>query len=183
MNAPKDGLLRKSDDSESLSLGDLALDALSLSLEDFLHDHPDPYLISEVGEATSGMGMFQTVSAQPRCSESAEEWAAYCVTKSERNGFKNMITVGRASNNDIVLDEPSVSKFHAYLKVGPKGWLLCDAGSKYGTALNGIRIASNKPVELESGALVSLGTGFVLAFHTPEALYNLLRALRAVGKL
>ncbi len=52
----------------------------------------------------------------------------------------DMITLGRTANNDIVLSDVSVSKFHAYVRV-PSGGLhretggveLCDAGSHNGT--------------------------------------------------
>jgi FHA domain-containing protein len=55
--------------------------------------------------------------------------------------FPNMITVGRTANNDLVVADVSVSKFHAYFreagretgKQGARGIELSDAGSKNGT--------------------------------------------------
>jgi hypothetical protein len=55
--------------------------------------------------------------------------------------FPNMITVGRTANNDLVVPDVSVSKFHAFFKVTPKGFELADAGSKNGTWVAGKELA------------------------------------------
>lgn len=47
--------------------------------------------------------------------------------------FPNMITVGRTGNNDLVVADVSVSKFHAFFSQSPRGLELADAGSKNGT--------------------------------------------------
>lgn len=47
--------------------------------------------------------------------------------------FPNMITVGRTANNDLVIADVSVSKFHAFFTQTPRGLELADAGSKNGT--------------------------------------------------
>ena len=47
-----------------------------------------------------------------------------------------MITVGRARNNDIVVPDGLVSKFHAFFRQLDDGdWGLADAGSANGTRL------------------------------------------------
>jgi len=51
-------------------------------------------------------------------------------------------TVGKASENDIALDDPSVSHPHAVLERFPAGWCVTDLGSSNGTWLNGERIWS-----------------------------------------
>jgi hypothetical protein len=55
--------------------------------------------------------------------------------------FPNMITVGRTANNDMVVADASVSKFHAFFKKTPKGFELADAGSKNGTWVAGQELA------------------------------------------
>ena len=47
--------------------------------------------------------------------------------------FPEMITVGRTGNNDIVIPDATVSKFHAYFRVTDKGLEIVDAGSRNGT--------------------------------------------------
>jgi DNA-binding SARP family transcriptional activator/pSer/pThr/pTyr-binding forkhead associated (FHA) protein len=53
-------------------------------------------------------------------------------------------TVGKASENDIELDDPSVSHLHAVLERFAAGWCVTDLGSSNGTWLNGERIWSSR---------------------------------------
>lgn len=50
------------------------------------------------------------------------------------------ITVGREPGNDVVLDDLLVSRRHAQLQHGPRGWTLTDLGSGNGTFVNGRRV-------------------------------------------
>lgn len=76
---------------------------------------------------------------------------------SKANAFAMGITVGRVSTNDIVLDDPSVSRFHGYLQHDERKdtWSLTDAGSQNGTQVNGKRIEGHQPIE--SGATLQFG--------------------------
>jgi predicted component of type VI protein secretion system len=58
----------------------------------------------------------------------------------------NRTTLGKASENDIALDDPSVSHLHAVLERFPAGWCVTDLGSSNGTWLNGERIWSSRRV-------------------------------------
>jgi hypothetical protein len=68
--------------------------------------------------------------------------------------FPQMITLGRTANNDLVVSDTSVSKFHAFFRAlpGGKGHELCDAGSKNGTWVGGVELAPRG-----EGQLVKLG--------------------------
>ena len=57
------------------------------------------------------------------------------------------ITIGRTGNNDICIDDESISRFHGYFEHDPlKGlWRLIDMGSLNGTTASGVRLASEKP--------------------------------------
>ncbi len=65
------------------------------------------------------------------------------------------IHVGRAPENDLVLDSAAISRQHAY--IGPRGdtWLLVDKGSANGTFVNGRRVTG--PQELHDGDALTLG--------------------------
>src|SRR5262245_42069202 len=50
------------------------------------------------------------------------------------------VTVGKDEHNDVVLDDPTVSRLHAVLEHFAAGWCVTDLGSSNGTFLNGERI-------------------------------------------
>ena len=68
----------------------------------------------------------------------------------------NRLLIGRGSENDVVLDDPRVSRTHANLwREGGSTWL-ADAGSSNGTTVNGYPVEA--PTALESGAAVAFGS-------------------------
>ncbi len=50
------------------------------------------------------------------------------------------VTIGRALDNDVVVDHPSVSRHHARISARGAGWLLEDLGSSNGTHINNGRV-------------------------------------------
>jgi hypothetical protein len=71
--------------------------------------------------------------------------------------YPDMITVGRTPNNDIVLADASVSKFHAHFRVTGGVHYLLDADSKNGTMIDEIRLVPRRPTLVLSGAVLSFG--------------------------
>jgi hypothetical protein len=68
------------------------------------------------------------------------------------------LNVGRASDNDLTLNDTSVSKIHAALLMTAEGTLLvADTGSTNGTYLNGRRIAYGESRLIEDGDVVGFG--------------------------
>jgi hypothetical protein len=68
------------------------------------------------------------------------------------------LNVGRASDNDLSLNETSVSKIHATLLLNNEGTLLvADTGSTNGTYINGRRIAYGEARQIEAGDVVGFG--------------------------
>ena len=62
--------------------------------------------------------------------------------------------IGRARNNDIALNEPSISKLHARIDYQAGRFFLEDAGSMHGVYVNATKI---RRVELSPGAQIQLG--------------------------
>lgn len=92
------------------------------------------------------------------------------------NAFALGVTIGRVESNDIVIDDSSISRFHAWLQLDPKkGWMLCDAESKNGTQLDGEPLTSGAKVPLRDGAVIGLGHA-ALRFLLPQTLVELLKA-------
>jgi putative peptide zinc metalloprotease protein len=67
------------------------------------------------------------------------------------------VTLGRAPDNTVQLSDPSVSRIHA--RISPSGHnggpVLQDAGSSYGTWVDGYRL--DRPLVLRAGARIQLG--------------------------
>jgi pSer/pThr/pTyr-binding forkhead associated (FHA) protein len=73
--------------------------------------------------------------------------------------------IGRATNCHIVLNVASVSRQHARLRVAGDTCLLSDAGSTYGTQLNGATVRGE--VQLKSGDTFQCGA---VAFTLEQAI-------------
>jgi pSer/pThr/pTyr-binding forkhead associated (FHA) protein len=56
---------------------------------------------------------------------------------------KVIINIGRRLENDIVIDDPRVSRYHAQLRVVNDGYELIDVNSMGGTYINGNRITKS----------------------------------------
>lgn len=68
------------------------------------------------------------------------------------------LNVGRASDNELALNDASVSKIHSALVMNPQGTLLvADTGSTNGTFINGRRIAYGESRPIEDGDVVGFG--------------------------
>ncbi|MBN9685798.1 MULTISPECIES: FHA domain-containing protein [unclassified Corallococcus] len=104
-----------------------------------------------------------------------DEPIVFPVLKSQGNAFGRGITVGRTGNNDVVLDDGSVSRFHAWFSrdAGDTGFLLTDAGSKNGSYVAGGRLLARKPMAVEDGVRLRFGQVEV-SFYTAGGFARLL---------
>ncbi|HEY1527615.1 MAG TPA: adenylate/guanylate cyclase domain-containing protein [Candidatus Angelobacter sp.] len=68
---------------------------------------------------------------------------------------KPVITVGRGNANDLVLNDSSVSRFHAVIKLRANSIFVADRGSTNGIVLNDQKI--NKETELKDGDVALVG--------------------------
>jgi len=68
------------------------------------------------------------------------------------------VSVGRVSDNELALNDASVSKIHAALTMNVQGTLLvADTGSTNGTFINGRRISYGEARQIEDGDVVGFG--------------------------
>jgi hypothetical protein len=68
------------------------------------------------------------------------------------------VSVGRVRDNELALDDASVSKIHAALTMNVQGTLLvADTGSTNGTFINGRRISYGEARQIEDGDVVGFG--------------------------
>lgn len=69
------------------------------------------------------------------------------------------VSIGRTANNDLVIDDVSVSKIHAAFAVDGEGHLtVADTGSTNGTFINGERIAYGKASRISEDDKLKFGT-------------------------
>jgi len=61
------------------------------------------------------------------------------------------INIGRSQRNELIIDEPAISGFHATIEFRNMSFYLEDQRSTNGTMLNGRRLLANDPVRLKSG--------------------------------
>ncbi|MBN1556681.1 MAG: sigma 54-interacting transcriptional regulator, partial [Lentisphaerae bacterium] len=80
-------------------------------------------------------------------------------------------TIGSAPDNDLVLDDTTVSRRHCEIQVVPEGTVIRDLGSTNGTVVRGIRITE---AFLEQGSEIRLGkTRFIFCPLRESAEYTL----------
>jgi pSer/pThr/pTyr-binding forkhead associated (FHA) protein len=76
---------------------------------------------------------------------------------------RDTITIGRDITNDVVVNDPEVSRHHARLIRTASGYTLEDLRSTNGTFVNRQRLAS--PYQLSDGDLVGLGETVTLVYE------------------
>jgi hypothetical protein len=102
----------------------------------------------------------------------ATEMELYPLAKKPGASFRDRITIGRTGNNDVVIEEPSVSRLHAYVRE-LDGWVVADAGSKNGSWLGETWLEPRREAPLAPGTVVRFGD-VVLTFHRAADLFELL---------
>ena len=68
---------------------------------------------------------------------------------------KEIIKIGRSQRNELVIDEPSISGFHATIEFRNMYFYLEDQRSTNGTMLNDNRLSPNEPARLKSGDCIT----------------------------
>lgn len=95
-----------------------------------------------------------------------------------------VLTIGRAPDNDIVINHPAVSGHHLRIVVNASDITVTDLNSTNGTLLNGQRIAANTPTSAHPGDVIRIGdlTGNWVSLAFEGAGGEAIRTL-ALGKL
>jgi Zn-dependent protease len=85
----------------------------------------------------------------------------------DRHALAGEVTIGRDPGNTVRLADDSVSRFHARISTANGGATLEDAGSSYGTWLDGRRVGG--PAQLREGSRIRLGNLELLVDRRREA--------------
>jgi hypothetical protein len=111
---------------------------------------------------------------------SGSPYVAYRLKKKSRDrGHSTRISIGFLRTNDVVIQEASVSRVHAYIENGPAGFSIIDAGSSNGVKVNDTAVTLGRASLLRPGDRVSLGN--VSTLFLPSA--DLYKFVRKVASL
>jgi hypothetical protein len=94
----------------------------------------------------------------------------YPLNKKTGASFADRITIGRTPNNDIVMNDSSVSRLHAYIRRDGNSWVVADAGSKNGSWLRGSKLEARRETPLPSRTVIRIGE-VELTFYTAADLF------------
>lgn len=170
---------------QSKKLKDWATERIGLPKDKFVHKYPHAFLVESehtAGPAMAAPAFTTMVLSQKDIKElmagEAEAQAGAqvrpLVKNAMSNAFADMISVGRTTNNDIVIRSPAVSKFHAHFSRNPSSgaYTLTDAGATNGTFVNGTRLAPKTTIALRDGDQVTFSQQFAFTFHSAEGFYD-----------
>lgn len=87
----------------------------------------------------------------------------------------NVVSVGRSSENDIVIADYVISKQHAQLILFHGMYFIVDLGSTNGTRVNGQLLKPEIKVRVEPGSSIAFGR-IIFVFTSPADLYQGLKA-------
>jgi hypothetical protein len=93
-----------------------------------------------------------------RVIERAPKHLAMLVDKAQPDrkfDLKGTVNVGRAHDNQMILEDPTVSRHHAWIKSEGEEFLVFDVGSGNGTFVNDVRV--EEPRQLENGDEIRFG--------------------------
>ncbi len=68
-----------------------------------------------------------------------------------------MVSIGRAPENDIQLDHPSISRSHARLEFDGAHWQIVDLNSTNGVFIENVRLQPNNPQVWLPGESLQIG--------------------------
>jgi hypothetical protein len=146
------------------------------SLEKFKADHPYSWVVWEPGDwkppRANTVTMLAPLQAEAQVDRKSQEALAMALEPKGR-----VITLGRAPDCDIVINDGTLSGQHLLYSLSREGvWRVEDTGSRNGSAVSGgQKLEPHVAVALKNGAWVSAGR-CVLTFHTPEGLWSRLKA-------
>lgn len=145
-------------------------------LAGFVREHPEDWLVWEAGPWRPPAAARETLLAGPgtRLVASGE---SLVIALGAKDGGP-AVRLGRAPENDLVIDDGTLSRRHLVLrKDGAGGWTIEDAGSSNGTTINGFRLG-RAPTRIAPGARIEAGA-VRLTFHDAATLHLRLRSLTA----
>jgi hypothetical protein len=146
--------------------------------------HPTPFLVVTIPGSDevvtqvplAGRTMRRTTGAKGAMLDQAKGRLALPVRKHSSPGA-DAVLVGRSRENDLVLPFESVSRLHAFLRLGRDGkWTVEDAGSTNGTFVRGRQLKPGVQEAVEDSAPIKFGW-VEAVFRSNEGFFAELKAI------
>ncbi len=83
--------------------------------------------------------------------------STYLVFNKKKIELVAKITIGRDSDNDVIVENKLASRHHAIIQKIKNAYFIKDENSTNGTYINGIKIPSDKYVKLNLGDKITIG--------------------------
>lgn len=117
---------------------------------------------NSVDEGEGNEPIFGTMTSAMSHRRPREGEAMYFPIRKEpgsRNPFVMGVTLGRAENNDVLVPDGSISRFHAYFQQDARTaiWNVVDADSKNGTWLGPLKLRPTAPYPVPDGSRLRFG--------------------------
>lgn len=167
----------------------LAVEARRLSRDEFVAKHPGPALELKAlgggpasasgGDATPSARELSyrrtVVSEEGVTAAGAYDGRVVFILKRPGNPFPNIVTLGRAMNNDLVFALGTISKVHGMFWLEGASCSYTDQKSTNGTLVNGKPLATGERRKLADGDVLTLGNDLEATFRGPAAFFERLR--------
>lgn len=166
------------------TVSQLIATSYTLTLSEFLDTYRDPMFIGvgildamllkhkDTRHNTLSLGLEAVEAAEGQATR--HHLMGFVVRLAGPEEVWDRLAIGRTKENDIVVDDPAVSEYHAYIKRYDDGrFVLGDLGSTNGTQVNGAPLKAPQTHILIDEDIVTLGR-CSFQFFTPKALYDYL---------
>jgi hypothetical protein len=161
--------------------------AQRLSRDEFARAYAWPFLVGAPSLSVPRAPMRTLVGSMPALrgidtvlpevqedSSAATPQLLVLAVRKRQDVFPEMITVGRTANNDIVINDATISKFHGFFREVDDHFELVDVGSRNGTKVMGRALVPRQPVSVTAGTRIRFGT-VDLVLHTPVEAWDAIR--------
>jgi hypothetical protein len=151
----------------------LAVQARAETLGVFEARHPHPFLLVQIA-VEDEKAAFMTVAQGDLEPPEYIEGMAPIAKRGKANAF-SYISVGRASNNDIVIQSAQISKCHIVFEQRDGKYTVTDLGSKNGTVVNGKPLTRHQKVDAQIGDVIVLAGSVNARILDARSAYRWLR--------
>ena len=145
---------------------------LMASFDDFSEDNHDAAINMSVPDLKNVViAPVEEIAAEPEKEIYTAEFTVQDKTKKIELAFveRQRLSVGRTKENDLQIDDASVSKIHAALVLNSeKQLMVADTGSTNGTFINNTRIAYGKAIPINDTDKLKFGTVEVVLEYIPD---------------